>query len=161
SEVPLWQWGGRWKRVIVPVVMAVVAVHLLIPLRHHLFPGDVAWTEEGHRYSWRMMLRSKQGYGAFIVRDKDTGKEMEEDPLDWLNEDQLRKLYTRPDMILQFAHHLRDVYREKGKRVAVFADIRVRLNFREFSTYIDPEADLAAADWHFFRHSDWILPENK
>jgi hypothetical protein len=51
---PLGRWGtlfvGGW-----------LAMQLLIPLRHHLYPGDVAWTEEGHRFSWRMKLRDKHG----------------------------------------------------------------------------------------------------
>jgi len=38
-----------------------LAVQLLLPLRHWLYPGNVDWTEEGHRFSWQMMLRDK-GY---------------------------------------------------------------------------------------------------
>ena len=91
------------------------------------------WTEEYHRYSWRMMLRSKQGYGTFIVRDKDTGAKKRSGPVDWLDKRQYRKLYTHPDMILQFAHHLRDTYRQQGKTVEVFADIRMQLNFRSIT----------------------------
>lgn len=156
---PLWQCAARWRAPIVAGMLLFVFFHLLAPLRHHLFPGDVAWTEEGHRYSWRMMLRSKQGYGTFTVRNKATGEKAVADPADWLSEEQCYKLYAHPDMILQFAHHLRDHYREKGWEAAVFADIWVELNFREYSRYIDPSADLAQEEWHFFRHSDWILPE--
>ncbi|MCB0550310.1 MAG: HTTM domain-containing protein [Phaeodactylibacter sp.] len=161
ADVPLWQQSPRWRAPITLGILAIVLFHLLVPLRHHLFPGDVAWTEEGHRYSWRMMLRSKQGYGTFLVRDKHTGTEEEVDPVDWLEKKQLRNLYTHPDMILQFAHHLRDVYQAKGQDVAIFADIRVELNFREYHTYIDPTTDLAQEEWHFFRHSDWVLPEKR
>lgn len=161
AGTPLWQGATRRRTPVTTGVLTLVLFHLLVPLRHHFFPGDVAWTEEGHRYSWRMMLRSKQGYGTFIVRDKNTGEEEETDPVDWLDRKQLRNLYTHPDMILQFAHHLRDVYREKGQDVEVFADIRVQLNFREYNTYLNPTTDLAREEWHFFRHSDWILPEEK
>ncbi len=45
-------------------VVALVAVWLIwqtfIPLRHFAIPGNVSWTEEGHRFSWHMMLRTKQ-----------------------------------------------------------------------------------------------------
>ncbi len=161
ADAPLWQKSEQWRPAISAGIVVLVLFHLLVPFRHHLFPGDVAWTEEGHRYSWRMMLRSKQGYGTFIVRDKKTGKEEEVQPEDWLDSKQYRKMYTHPDMILQFAHYLRDIYREKGWDPEVFADIRVRLNFREYSAYIDPSADLALVEWHFFRHSGWIMPEER
>lgn len=159
QKAPLWQGAARWRTPILTGLLIAMLFHLLAPLRHHLFPGDVAWTEEGHRYSWRMMLRSKQGYGTFIIRDKDTGAEEKVDPVDWLDKKQYRKLYTHPDMILQFAHHLRDTYRQQGKAVEVFADIRMQLNFREYHTFIDPATDLAQEEWHFFRHSGWIFPE--
>ncbi len=48
---------GRW----VPALVAVwIVVQCLIPLRHHLIEGRAEWTEIGQRFSWRMMLRSKQ-----------------------------------------------------------------------------------------------------
>ena len=36
-------------------------VQLVLPLRHHFIKGDVLFTEEGHRLSWRMMLRERVG----------------------------------------------------------------------------------------------------
>ena len=36
-------------------------LQVALPLRHHFIQGDVLWTEEGHRMSWRMMLRSRSG----------------------------------------------------------------------------------------------------
>ncbi|WP_316930169.1 HTTM domain-containing protein [Leeuwenhoekiella sp. MAR_2009_132] len=36
-------------------------MQLELPLRHWIIKDDVLWTEEGHRLSWRMMLRSKGG----------------------------------------------------------------------------------------------------
>ena len=106
-----------------------------------------------------MMLRSKQGYGHFILRDAATGEEERIQPRDWLDNKQERKLYTHPDMILQFAHHLRDEYQAQGREVEVYARIRVKLNFREYCEYIDPETDLAQERWRYFKPSPWILPE--
>ena len=41
------------------------------PLRHFFIEGDANWTEEGHGFSWRMMLRSKvTGHLAFWIIDK-------------------------------------------------------------------------------------------
>ena len=45
---------------IVLIIMALFIIHqIATPLRHHFYPGDVAWNEMGHRYSWRMKLRDK------------------------------------------------------------------------------------------------------
>lgn len=139
-------------------VMALLMVfHLMVPLRHYLFPGPVAWTEEGHRYSWRMMLRAKQGRGNFRIVDEN-GVSQTVQPQTYLSSRQTGKLYTHPDMILQFAHYLHDTYAKQGKTVQVFADIEVRLNDRSYQLFIDPSVDLAQEQWHFFRHSDWIVP---
>src|SRR5690606_37302154 len=50
------------------------AWQVYLPLRHWAIPGDVLWTEEGHRLSWRMMLRTKSAYAHFYVINKSTGE---------------------------------------------------------------------------------------
>jgi vitamin K-dependent gamma-carboxylase len=60
---------GRIGRVLGAFIGLWLAFHFLWPLRHTLIPGDANWTEEGHRFSWRMMLRSKEGYLQFSVFD--------------------------------------------------------------------------------------------
>src|SRR5690606_9254244 len=42
-------------------------LQILLPIRHWFIKGDVLWTEEGHRLSWRMMLRSRSGEAFFKV----------------------------------------------------------------------------------------------
>ena len=50
-------------------------IQVLLPLRHHVIPGDVLWNEEGHRMSWRMMLRSRSGTIQFQLKNnKETGE---------------------------------------------------------------------------------------
>lgn len=138
-------------------ILALMGIHLLLPLRHHLFPGSVAWTEEGHRYSWRMMLRSKAGSGVFVIEDLDTGEKQRVKPKDYLSYKQERKLYTHPDMILQFAHFLQREQEAKGKRVAIYADIQAKLNDHPKQHYIDPGRDLTQIQWSMFETSNWIL----
>jgi len=130
----------------------------LFPFRHWLYPGAVHWTEEGHMYSWRMKLRSKSGRTHFLIRDPDSGREFQIDPEDYLNSRQERKMSTRPDMILQFAHWLRDQYQKQGmKNVEVYALASASLNGRESQDLIDPTVDLAKVKWSIF-HSPWIVP---
>ena len=160
-ETAMWQEQKSWQPAIAYVLAGTIVLHLLLPLRHHLYPGDVAWTEEGHRYSWRMMLRAKQGYGTFLVKDKENGEIEKINPRDYLRDKQRRKLYTHPDMILQFAHFLRDEYEKKGQQVEIYADIKVKLNYRKYGVYIDPEVDLASVEWQFFKSADWIVPEKR
>ncbi|MCI0746752.1 MAG: HTTM domain-containing protein [Verrucomicrobia subdivision 3 bacterium] len=47
------------RRVAISLISAYLAIQLLVPLRHLLYPGSVHWTEEGHRFSWHMKLRDK------------------------------------------------------------------------------------------------------
>lgn len=57
-------WRPR-HRLITALVIAYAAAQALVPLRHVLYPGTVHWTEEGHRFAWHMMLRTKSGSASF------------------------------------------------------------------------------------------------
>ncbi len=140
------------------LILCLVCIHVFLPLRHHLFPTPVAWTEEGHRYAWRMMLRSKAGSGVFVVEDQATGTKVKIQPRDYLSFKQERKMYTHPDMILQFAHFLQREYEAKGQQVAIYADIQVKLNDHPRQRFVDPTVDLTTIKWQFFQSADWILP---
>lgn len=132
----------------------------LIPWRHLLYPGNVAWTEEGHRFSWRMKLRDKSATVAFQVRDPATGETWDIDPRDHLTRRQARKMSTRPNLMVAFAHHLEKVYRfEEGiADVEVRAKVLVSLNGRRPQPMIDPEHDLTLERWGLAPEGDWILP---
>ena len=144
----------------VALLLALLAVvHLFLPLRNGWFNSDVNWSEEGHRYSWRMMLRSKQGTGYYRLVNLTTGRGEQVSPRDSLNAKQYRKMVTHPDMILQYAHHLRDVRAAAGQPVAVYGHFRVRLNGRRRAQFTDPNVDLARVEWDWFGAKPWVLPE--
>lgn len=159
GSLPFWQSDLRWQSSIALAFLVLIVVQSFLPLRHWAFTGDVAWTEEGHRYAWRMMLRSKRGHGSFIVKDLKTGKEEAIRPRKELSAKQTRKLWTHPDMILQYAHHLRDQALADGRKVAIYAKIKVKLNDGNYYPYVNPEIDLAQVEWSYWRSSPWILPE--
>ncbi len=147
------------RKIITAFVLVFSTLMLLLPLRHHLFKGNVAWTEEGHRYSWRMMLRQKRAYGNFTVKNLRTNKITKVKTEDHLTKRQKRKLLTHPDMILQFAHHLRDMYElAEGDEFAVYADLNAKLNGGKYQKYIDKKVDLAKEEFELFRHKEWIMP---
>jgi hypothetical protein len=139
--------------------MAVyLAAQLLIPLRHWLYPGDVAWTEEGHRFSWRMKLRDKQSVTGILVRDPGSGQEWEIDPNVHLPPWQFDEMMGRPDMLVQFAHYLRDLYRPRCKaEPEVYASVLCSLNGAPERELIDPNVNLAAEKRTLWS-SSWILP---
>jgi len=146
------------KRVVAGFMVVFFAFQFLFPFRHFLYPGVVHWTEEGHMYSWHMKLRSKGGRARFVIKDPDSGREFQIDPDDYLNGRQERKMSTRPDMILQFAHWLRDNYREQGmENVEVYALVTASLNGRERQDLIDPTVNLAKVEWSLWP-ADWIVP---
>ena len=149
---------ARWLKIGIVVYMAY---HFLMPLRHHFYDSDVAWSEEGHRYSWRMLLRSKSGSGSFKVVDQLSCEETKIKSSEYLSRKQRRKMYSHPDMILEFAHHLRDEYQKKGQEVAVYASIRATLNSHPYYVYIDPEVDLAKVAPSVFETANWILKEGE
>ncbi len=129
-----------------------------LPLRHHLFEDNVLWTEEGHRMSWRMMLRSKSGVINFNVKPVGEEKTIRIDPYTILSRNQARKLGARPDMIWQTVQFLKVKYKNDKGYPSIYVDAKVSLNGRPMVQYIDNTVDLAKVPWEKFKHSDWILP---
>jgi hypothetical protein len=136
-----------------------LAVQLLVPLRHWLYPGSVSWTEQGHRFAWHMMLRHK-GVKTFAMSltDPRTGARREIDPREYLSPRQVREMSRRPDMILQLAHHVADLEQARtGIRPVVNARVVASLNARPFQELIDPTVDLAAQPVSL-APAHWIVP---
>lgn len=157
-----WHSHPDWRPYVLGGLIVISSFHLIYPFRHHVIPGDVAWTEEGHRFSWRMMLRSKRGTGHFLVKDPATGESQMIRPRDYLRPDQTRKAITHPDMILEFAHHLRDLWIEKGvENPEVYARVSIRLNDHPSQDLIDPNVNLSNITWSPWKQSSWITKHEK
>ncbi|WP_340075787.1 HTTM domain-containing protein [Leptobacterium sp. I13] len=146
------------KKPLIVLGALYFSIQIGLPLRHWLIKDDVLWTEEGHRMSWRMMLRSKSGYIHFKVVDKKTGKSSIVKPKDYLTKKQQRIVATKPDVIWQFAQYLKEKNAFQGENVAIYAIGKLSVNNHSFKTLIDPETDLASEKWSHFKHHDWILP---
>ena len=147
------------QRMIVAALVVYVAIQLLMPLRHWLYPGDVAWTEEGHRYSWRMKLRDKSASVRFTAHWLESGKVRVIDQRDYLNSRQRRKMANRPDMIQQFAHHLRRSLEAEGQGpVAIRVDAMASLNGGDNARLIDPQIDLSRQPISL-KPARWIVHE--
>ncbi|HMV67612.1 MAG TPA: HTTM domain-containing protein [Myxococcota bacterium] len=138
-----------------PVAIVWAAAQVALPLRSHAQTADVLWTERGFRWSWRVLLVEKLGHVEFDVVDADTGRRERVRPEAWLTPYQAKVMATQPDMILQFAHRLRDA--SPGSRVSVYADSWVAFNGRPAARYVDPSVDLAAID-DGWGERWWVLP---
>ena len=141
------------------LLTAFFVFQILFPLRYLLYPGNVAWTREGHRFSWRMKLDDSRAEARFIVTDPGSGKRWEGDPNDHLRPRPSAVMATNPDMILQFAHYLQRAWadREGLPGVQVRAAVMCSLNGRTPAPLIDPERDLARVT-RTWKQQDWILP---
>jgi hypothetical protein len=144
---------------VMPALAVFLFVQLVVPLRHHLIDGDVAWSEQGHRFSWRMMLNSKRGEAVFHVYEPASGERFDVLPREYLHGRQIAKLATKPDMIWQFARMLEEHHRRQGRGdVEIRATVRVSQNFRTPELLVDPRVDLTAVDYSPFRRPTWLLP---
>ncbi|MFT5750962.1 MAG: vitamin K-dependent gamma-carboxylase [Flavobacteriales bacterium] len=145
------------KRAWVVVLCTYFIIQIGLPVRHWIFPGDVLWTEEGHRLSWRMMLRSKSGSLIFYAEDRATCKRERIKLSTYLSKKQQRNIRTKPDMIWQFAQRMKNKYAAEGRDMAIYANCRVRVNGRKLQKFTDETVDLTSIPWNYFGHSSWVL----
>lgn len=148
----------KYSRVFISLFSIYFLIHIALPLRHHFFKDNVLWTEEGHRLSWRMMLRAKSGRVTYSVIDASTNNAIPIKLDDYLTKKQQRGATTKPDMIWQFSQHLKQDFAQQGKTVKVFVRAHVSVNGKPSKQLIDPKVDLANEGWYHFKHHDWILP---
>jgi vitamin K-dependent gamma-carboxylase len=138
-------------RTMLAVIALYVALQIVLPLRHHVYPGAVLWNEDGMRFSWQVLVREKHGAVTFLVRFPD-GRQLEVPPRRYLTARQEREMAGQPDLILQLARRIAADY----PGATVHADTRVSLNGRPSRPMIDPTFDLArVVD---FGPRDWVLP---
>jgi hypothetical protein len=155
---PITEAPTRRPRLVLALLGAYFALHILTPFRHLLYPGDVCWTEQGFRFSWNVMVMEKTGSVVFHVTEPATKRRWEVMPGEYLTAYQTKMMAPQPDMILELAHVIADDFRARGvMNPEVRVDAFVSLNGRRRARLIDPAVDLA-------RESDglapkrWILP---
>jgi len=131
-------------------------LQVIIPLRYLLYPGKLFWTEEGFRFSWRVMLIEKAGTIFFTVKDPSTQRTYSIVNRDYLTPLQEKMVATQPDMIVDMAHLLESDFRRRGiSAPTVYAESYVTLNGRPSRLLTDPAYDLVQAR-NNFRHKKFI-----
>ena len=148
------------SRHIQPVPGAILFVfflfQMLMPFRAWLYPGNPLWHEQGFRFSWRIMLMEKNGYVEYEVKVKETGETFGVHPSQFLTQKQVQQMSFQPDMILQFAHYLRDYYQKVGLgETEIRVEAYVSLNGRGSRPLVDSSIDLAV-EKEGWAHKKWI-----
>ncbi len=137
-----------------------IAFQLLFPFRYFLYKNELFWTEEGFRFSWRVMIMEKAGYTQFIVKDKISKKEIRINNSLFLTTFQEKQMSFQPDFILEYSHYLYAYYKNQGiKEPEVYVESYVALNGRLSQKYINPKINLAK-EYESFQPKTWILPFN-
>lgn len=145
-------------KIITVLFILFFAFQILFPWRYLLYPGNLFWTEEGYRFSWRVMLMEKAGTATFYVKDSITGHEGVVINEQFLNRHQEKQMAMQPDMILQYAHFLAKHYAKEGvNSPQVRAEVYVTLNARPSQLLIDPAVNLVPIKDSFYPKK-WILP---
>lgn len=151
----------RRGRLAAAACAVYLALQLLLPFRHFLYPGWVDWTDEGNRFAWRMKLRDKRGEVRFVVTEPATRKAtVLQDYQAILTGRQRLQMVQDPEMIRQLAHFLAARLRKDGRRgFEIHVYTSISLNGRPPRPLIDPDVDLAATPpASLFGSVDWIMP---
>ncbi len=145
--------GGHMRRPLSHVLFIALwcSFQFLFPLRTHLYGGNVLWHEQGMRWSWRVMVREKNGSISYNVVNED-GRKQVVSPRRYLTAHQAREMSGQPDLIAKLGKH---IGKKTGENVRVFVDAKVSLNGRKPIPLIDPKIDIMNVDVGILPYS-WV-----
>lgn len=146
---------------VLKALVFVFGLHFFIqvfaPFRYLLYEGNLFWTEQGYRFSWRVMLMEKAGIAFFYMHDKETGKEIEIDNREYLTYMQEKMMSTQPDMMVDYAKFLKREFEKKGfKDPVIRTQSYVTLNGSGTREFIEPGVDLSSQDNSIMKGKTWI-----
>lgn len=145
------------RKILVGFFALYFFVQFILPFRYVLYPGKLFWTEQGYRFSWRVMLMEKAGTAFFFVKDEKSGREAEVDNKKYLTYMQEKMMATQPDMMVDYAKFLKQEFVKKGfTNPTVRAQSFVTLNGCGSREFIDSQIDLSAQSNSFLKNKDWV-----
>ena len=144
------------------ILISYILIQLFLPFRYLFYSNHLFWSEEGYRFSWRVMLVEKHGTATFTVADSETQRKSEIVNGDYLTLYQEKQMAIQPDFILQFAHHLAKEHEIKHGFVKpiVTVDAHVAMNGRISKRFIKSDVNLAEIKDGFWA-KNWVLDYNK
>jgi hypothetical protein len=147
------------QKVTIVLLCIWLALHCSIPLRHYFIPGNVLWTEEGYYFAWHMMLRDKVGTAVFTMENKQTGERRTIVNEDYLTPFQAKKVFVNPKLTWEFCQKIKEIYAKLGFDIAVYADVKVSLNGRPYTSLVNPDVDITSKPNPIFAPVGWLLPD--
>jgi hypothetical protein len=133
-------------------------LQLFLPFRYLFYKQPLFWAEQGYRFSWRVMLMEKAGTTFFTVKDQTNHFEEEVNNREHLNYMQEKMMSTQPDMILQYAHYLKQVYEHKNwKDVKVYVKSYVTINGSGTRPFVNDTVDLTSIQFDL-KEKVWLMP---
>ena len=159
----------RLKPVYKLVFITFFLIQFIMPIRYCFYPGELFWTEQGYRFSWRVMLIEKVGYAQFYIHEPKEDRKMLIENRFFLTPQQEKMMATQPDMILQYSHYLSEVFKdsvieemngeiiELGENPKVTANVKVSLFNKGSRAFIDNKINLTELK-RGFANKTWILP---
>lgn len=155
---------SRIRRIYYASLIYII-IQVIVPFRYLAYPGNLFWNEEGFRFSWRVMLMHKEGLATFYIRDPKTKGEIEIVNSTYLTKRQEEQMSTQPDMLIQFAHFLRNEYKDTTlvfnkqdyhiQGASVHADVFVALNGRPAQKMINKSINLSEKKYNL-QHRTWL-----
>lgn len=153
---------GNVSRPILLAVSTFCIFQILFPLRWHLArPANPSWTDVGHRFSWRMMLRSRISRLDLRFSDPDVELWLKQNPGRYprLSPSNGIRWAEYPNFIWQYVQALHAALEEHGMgETKIYAHVTTSLNGRDYYPSIDPHVDLARVENPYFAVPDWVLP---
>lgn len=151
------KWNELQKGLLASALALYLIIQLYLPFRHLGYSGNLFWHEQGYRFSWRVMLMEKNGVTSIIVKDplNEVQREVKQD--EFLTPFQQQQMRSQPDMILQFATFVGDMFYEENQvKPEVYVKSRLSLNGRRSQPFTNEKIDV-------YNHSDpmkggWVLP---
>lgn len=158
AEITTYRYQLAARRFLFGLLSVYFLLQLLVPVRFLFYPGNLFWSEEGYRFSWRVMLMEKSGNTFFYIKDPASGRKYEVNNNEFLTPLQEKMMSTQPDMMVQYAHYLEKIYSNRGiQNPEIYAEGYVALNGRPSRLYIDSTVNLAAQKVGWPNYT-WILP---
>lgn len=150
--------SDRISRTTIVLLVFWALLQIALPFRHWLYEGNTGWTERGHYFSWRMMLRGKTTGLRYFLVDDQTRRVSTIDLRQFLNPEQEVKFARDPAMIADFGRFLGTFHHQRtGQQVRVHVVALSSLNGRKPQLLIDPAVNLTTVPRIAFR-TPWIVP---
>jgi hypothetical protein len=133
-------------------------LQILVPFRHVFYNGNLHWTEQGYRFSWRVMLHEKAGTALFYAKDHN-GKVRHFQNSNFLTAMQEKQMSFQPDLLVTYAQHLKKQAMAEGLIApTIHGIVYVAWNGRPSKRLVNENEDISALSNSMWENQKWILP---